>query len=362
MLPAPHKGCQSRKRNSSLSSYDALVAFSGGVDSCTTAVLLRQRGMRVACIYMHVPGCGTDESAQAARSAALALDLPFYEADLSSIYRASVLDYYTQEYLAGRTPNPCIRCNPVVKFGALPAAARAMGVTFAYMATGHYARIERDDAGACRLYRGADTSKDQSYFLYRLSQEQLSHTLFPLGAMRKTEVRDLARQLNLLPADRPDSQDFAGASAVQMPPDCAGDIVLTDGRVLGRHTGYWRYTPGQRKGLGVAYTEPLYVVGIDPEANRVVLGTRAEELCGGCLVTDTVWTVQPPGQGAHLQGRVRSAQPLRGMTVLHLEQGTAEVRFDAPVQGVAPGQSLVLYDGDEVLGGGIIARRVPVGR
>lgn len=325
-----------------------------------TALLLRERGCVVHGAMMSVRGadgrgCGADGDADAAARLADALDIPFTVFDCSAAYRREVLDRFRDEYLAGRTPNPCVMCNPMVKFAVLPKSAREAGVDFDCFATGHYARIGDRD-GAPVIMRGVDPGKDQSYFLYRLTREQLSRTLFPLGGMLKKDIRLEAERRGVPVFDKPDSQDFYAGDYAELlgVGDSEGDIVDTEGRVLGRHKGYWRFTPGQRKGLGVAYTEPLYVLRTEPGENRVVVGTREQQMWAGCLVDQLVFSWRQPHEGECFQGKLRSAQPLREMAVAEMRDGTMRVDFAQPIQGVAPGQSLVLYDGDAVVGGGII--------
>lgn len=343
-------------------SNKVLVGFSGGVDSSMAALLLRDRGYEVTAAMMSVAdgsghGCGATEDPAGARELAERLGLPFRVIDCSAAYRTEVLGYFRSEYLAGRTPNPCVKCNVEVKFGLLPRLAREAGTEFDYFATGHYARIGRDAAtGRHILRRGADPAKDQSYFLYRLPPETLATTLFPLGDMHKSEVRRLAEELGVPVHDKPDSQDFyAGDYADLLGVEAKeGDIVDARGKVLGRHGGYWNFTPGQRKGLGVAHSEALYVIRVEPESNRVVAGTRDELRGDGCVAGELCFWHGAPAAGTRLSGRVRSAQALRAMEMGDCVAGRLTVRFREPVHGVAPGQSLVLYDGDRVVGGGII--------
>lgn len=345
-----------------------LVAFSGGVDSAMTALLLRDQGHEVAAAFMSVrgpdgpgEGCGAKEDAEAARRLAEELGLPFAAVDCSDAYRRLVLDYFRAEYLAGRTPNPCVRCNPLIKFRLLPELARRSGLEFDAFATGHYARVGyRPELGMHVLSRGADRGKDQSYFLYRLDADQLATTVFPLGGMEKKAVRALAAARGLAVHDKPDSQDFqdGGYAGLMRRDAMAGDIVDMDGKVLGRHQGYWNFTPGQRKGLGVAFREPLYVVTVEPARNHVVVGTKAEALSGGCRIASLHFLLPEPKAGAVLRGRLRSSQPLREMAVGEKDGGGLAIRFAEPLQGVAPGQSLVLYDGDDVVGGGVIEARL----
>jgi tRNA-specific 2-thiouridylase len=344
-----------------------MVGFSGGVDSAVTALLLRDQGYVVRCAMMSVrgesgQGCGAAGDVEAAGRVADKLGLPFRVFDCSRAYREAVLENFRREYLAGRTPNPCVVCNPRVKFTVLPALAREAGWEFDRIATGHYARIERI-GGQAALLRGMDRSKDQSYFLYRLPREVLERVMFPLGTMEKRVVREIAREHGLEVFDKPDSQDFYHGDYAEVLGcgEAEGEIVTLAGEVVGKHSGYWRFTPGQRRGLRVAHAEALYVLRLEPATNRVVVGSRKEGLGVGCVVTETVFA--DPGApaslvGKDLMGRLRSAQPLRAMTVARFENGELEVRFAEPVQGVAPGQSLVLYDGERVVGGGMIQRAI----
>lgn len=339
-----------------------LVGFSGGVDSATAALLLRERGFAVTAVMMSVldasgRGCGAAEGPAAARELADRLDLPFRVIDCSAAYREKVLGYFRSEYLAGRTPNPCVRCNVEVKFGLLPRLAREAGLEFDVFATGHYARVEYDAAlGRHVLLRGVDAAKDQSYFLYRLSPETLAGTLFPLGGLCKSEVRRLAAERGAPVFDKPDSQDFYAGDYADLlgVGEMEGEIVDVRGKVLGRHGGYWRFTPGQRKGLGVAFGEALYVLRLEPGANRVVVGTRDEMSGAGCVIGELCFWDGVPASGSVFAGRLRSSQALREMIVGECVGGGLEVWFRESVHGVAPGQSLVFYDGDRVVGGGVI--------
>ena len=343
-----------------------LLGFSGGVDSAVTALLLRKQGYVVETAFMAVRGasghgCGVAGDADAAAALARQLDFPFRAVDCSRQYGETVLGNFRSEYLAGRTPNPCVVCNPGLKFAVLPELAEEAGVRFDWFATGHYARVEYNEAaGRFVLLRGSDLGKDQSFFLHRLTREQLARVKFPLGGMTKKETRELAAEWNVSVMNKPDSQDFYGGDYAELlgVGGRIGEIVDTRGRVLGTHDGYWRFTPGQRKGLGVAFSEPLYVIRIEPGENRVVVGTREEELSRGCVVADWVEGGGVLAPGLECMGRIRSAQPLRKMRVVAVDGGTATVEFAERVQGVAPGQSLVLYDGDMVTGGGVIRERL----
>ncbi len=350
------------------------VGLSGGVDSSVAALLLLREGHEVCGVQMKTwPGpdlpaaaaarsaCfGRDEAAdiRAAESVCARLGIPFRVLDCADAYEDAVLRYVREAYAAGTTPNPCVRCNPAVKFGVLPEAARAAGIAFDRFATGHYARIARHPAsGRLVLERAADDRKDQSYFLYRLSQDQLAATLFPLGGIDKDRVRALAREAGLPVHDRRESQDFYDGDIADLlgGPGPAGDIVDRDGRVLGRHRGVGGYTVGQRKGLGLSSPVPLYVLAIDAAADRLVVGPEAETFRREAVIGDCVWgpfaTLEAPVQG---RVKVRSAGRAVAAEVSPLPGGRARVAFAESVAAIAPGQSAVLYDGGTLVGGGII--------
>ncbi|UQZ89689.1 tRNA 2-thiouridine(34) synthase MnmA [Deltaproteobacteria bacterium Smac51] len=350
-----------------------LVGMSGGVDSSVTAALLMESGYEVIGARMRVYngpgdpaltyGCyGRDDSddLKAAEDLARRLNIDFHIIDCTALYEEKVLGYFRDEYLAGRTPNPCIRCNQTVKFEALPLLAERQGLEFDFFATGHYARTEHSvEHGGPVLKRGSDLRKDQSYFLYRLSREQLGRTLFPLGEFTKEQVRAMAAERGFPVHNRPDSQDFYGGDYVALLniPDRAGAIVDTSGRVLGRHQGFWRYTPGQRKGLGVPAAHPLYVLRVVPEENQVVVGPASEDSYDGCFIGGMNFFLPLPARGARLMARLRSAQRLREVIVgPETPDGLMRIDFAEPMSGLAPGQSLVMYQDDVVVGGGIIMR------
>lgn len=352
-----------------------LVGMSGGVDSSTVAALLASEGHDVTGVTMTLwregnnlkggdrdacYGPGEKEDIDSARRACEALGIPFRTFDCSREYEQRIIGYFRDEYLAGRTPNPCIRCNATLKFGLLPALAREAGIQYDYFATGHYARLKGAANGRMLLLRATDTTKDQSYFLHRLSQEQLSRQLFPLGALRKSEVRDLARQFGLHTSDKPDSQDFYSGDTAELiaQEDRPGEIVDdATGKVLGHHTGYWKFTIGQRKGLGVASTQPLYVVGIDPCRNRVRLGT-AEAVCHHHLVaTDFNWvSIAPPTAPLDCLVKVRSVQQPVPCTITPVGDGSYRAHFPQGINAVTPGQSAVFYAEELLLGGGVITQ------
>lgn len=345
------------------------LGMSGGVDSSAAAVLLLERGYCVHGLHLSLlntlplPENCPPEDGSDARAVAQALGLPFHDLDLSERFRQTVAAYFIREYEAGRTPNPCVFCNREIKFGAMWDAAQALGAD--YLATGHYANVARDPvSGRYLLRRGADRAKDQSYFLCRLTQEQLSHTLFPLGGLTKPQVRELAEARGLPTARKRDSQDICfvpdGDYAAFIrrhtgKEDVPGDFVDETGRVLGRHKGLTHYTIGQRKGLGVSSNEPLYVKAIDPERNQVILSGNdalfSRQLTAGAF-NWIAWDV-PPRQ-FRCSAKARYRHPEQPCQVTIREDGTVEVLFDQPQRAITPGQAVVLYDGDTVLGGGTI--------
>lgn len=348
------------------------VGMSGGVDSSVAAWLLRRDGHDVSGITMKLwaggPGgpvrksaCfGPDEAEdiEAARKVCAHLGIPHSVIDCSADYEDLVLRYFREEYLSGKTPNPCVRCNQLVKFGMLPRLAKEAGLLFDRFATGHYARVEPDArAGRFLLKKAADARKDQSYFLYRLSQEQLASTLFPLGGLTKTEVRRMAAEAGLPVVDRKESQDFYSGDPADLigREDREGDIVDRQGRVLGKHRGYWNYTLGQRKGLGIAHPAPLYVLEIDAARNRLVVGQEAETFKRSCVAANCNWIAfDALAAEMSVQVKVRSAGKLVAAVISPTESGRTIVGFAEPVSAVTPGQSAVFYDGDIAVGGGVI--------
>ena len=348
------------------------VGMSGGVDSSVAALLLLKAGHDVSGVLMKIwPGpeapaaaksaCyGPDEAGdiQAAKDVCARLGIPLRVIDCSESYEDLVLRYFREEYLAGTTPNPCVRCNQLVKFGILPDAARRAGLTFDRFATGHYARVEHDAGlGRFLLKRAVDARKDQSYFLYRLSQAQLATVLFPLGELAKNRVRTIAREAGRPGPDKTESQDFYGGDLGDIigQDGRAGDIVDRDGRLLGRHRGVAGYTIGQRKGLGISSPIPLYVIGIDAGTNRLTVGPKNETFRRSCTARDCVWgPYQALPAPARLRVKVRSGGRLVPATVSPLGDGRIQADFAEPVASVAPGQSAVFYDGETVAGGGIV--------
>ncbi|HEY8339815.1 MAG TPA: tRNA 2-thiouridine(34) synthase MnmA [Egibacteraceae bacterium] len=347
-----------------------LVAMSGGVDSSMAAALLCEQGHDVTGVHLKMAdtpsglpgkGCCTLDDARDARRVADALGIGFYVWDLSEPFRERVVDDFVAEYAAGRTPNPCVRCNERVKYAALLQRARAVG--FDALATGHHVRVRRDDDGTWHLLRAVDRAKDQTYVLYMATQAQLAHTLMPAGEHRKADLRAMAAERGLLTAGKPDSHDIcfipSGDLGGFLRPRLgarAGVFVGPDGRTLGHHDGAYRFTVGQRRGLGLAgFDEPLYVTAI--EGDTVHVGPR-EALERDSLVADGVsWIAgTPPPSDADLAAQVRYGGEALPAVVDDLGGGRIRVTFtqQRPV-GVAPGQPVVIYAGDECLGGATIA-------
>ncbi len=335
------------------------VAMSGGVDSSLATALLKRAGDDVFGVYMQL---WADPSRAQTMSdlehTCQILDIPLYKLDLEREFQHLVVDYFCREYSLGRTPNPCVACNQQVKFGLLLDKALGMGADF--MATGHYARIEHS-ADGYRLLKAADRSKDQSYFLYTLGQRQLEHLLFPLGELSKERVKMLAGELGLSATSRRDSQDvcfipdndyrsfISGRISLK-----GGEIVDITGRVLGRHSGLARYTVGQRHGLGLDSSGELYVLKLDAEGNRLVVGTKEQGLHNALTATRLSWV---SGEAAKKPATVTAKVRYKASEVaaeLYAADGGVEVRFIKPQSAITPGQSVVFYQGDVVLGGGVI--------
>jgi tRNA-specific 2-thiouridylase len=345
-----------------------VVAMSGGVDSSVAAALLVEAGCEVIGVTMRLvregSRCCSLDDAEDARRVAERLGIRFYVADYADAFRREVMEPWADAYLAGRTPIPCVTCNQRFKFRHLLDRARALGASA--VATGHYARVERDTvSGALALLRGSDPAKDQSYFLFDLRPEQLACIRFPVGALAKREVRDRARSLGLATADKPESQEICfvpggdhAAVVEQLRAAAApgeGEIVDEDGRVVGRHAGIHHFTVGQRRGLGVALGSRVFVRAIDVARNRLTVGPLASLGAGGARLSSVSWIAGAAPEGpVRAQVRVRHRHAGAGATVEPLAGDAAQVRFDEPVIAVTPGQAAVFYDGDRVLGGGWI--------
>jgi tRNA-specific 2-thiouridylase len=358
-----------------------VVAMSGGVDSSVAAALLLRQGYDVVGVFMRLgspagvesaescdttgknkQGCCSVLDAQDARHVAGALGIPFYVLNFEQDF-GRVIDYFVSEYNRGRTPNPCVRCNDWLKFGKLARYAEAVGAD--YVASGHYARVD-SSGGQARLLRGLDHKKDQSYVLFGITPDALNHTLLPIGGYEKSEVRKLAQELSLPVFNKPDSQEICfvpnndyAALVRRRTPDAFSDGVFVDsaGTELGKHQGYQQFTIGQRKGLGVAAGHPLYVLNILPESNRVVLGEKEQLLRSALRATQINLLDDSLTQlttAVRCQAKIRYNHEPVAATAERVGSDEIIVRFDEPQSAVTPGQAVVLYDGDVVLGGGWI--------
>jgi len=344
-----------------------VVAMSGGVDSSMAAALLQEAGYEVIGATMQIwppdeqprfGGCCGIEAVEDAKRVAYKLGISHYVMNFRDIFVRMVIADFCQEYSLGRTPNPCIRCNQYIKFDALLKRAKELDADF--IATGHYARIEQSPNGY-RLLKAVDPAKDQSYFLYTLGQRELRHLLLPLGNLHKAEVRRLSAELGLPTATRPESQDICfirdndyRAFIAEHIPLEPGDIVDTEGRVLGRHRGLALYTVGQRQGLGLASDKRLYVLKLDTSSKRLVVGSEEELLSDRLSASKLSWVSgEPPSEPINVTAKVRYKSPEAAAKV-YLRDGKAEVQFQQPQRAIAPGQAVVFYQGDAVLGGGII--------
>jgi tRNA-specific 2-thiouridylase len=353
-----------------------LVAMSGGVDSSVAAALLVEQGydavgvtMKLFCYGDEVPDrpcCSLDSIVDAARVCDM-LGIPHYVLNLEPTFGHDVVADFVDEYARGRTPIPCVRCNTFTKFRDLVKKADAIDAT--WIATGHYARAI-DGA----LYRGVDPSKDQSYFLWGIRREVLARSIFPVGHLDKPATRAIARKLGLITAEKVESQDIcfvpdgdhAKVIAAKLGADAAplraGDVVLSDGTVVGEHAGYARFTVGQRRGLPGGFSEPMFVTEIRAASREVVIGPREELLGRGVVAREINWLGESPALGDHLAVQIRHHARPAPAEIVRLEDDEVELALDDPVAAIAPGQSLVLYDGDRVVGGGVIERAATMAR
>ncbi len=346
---------------------NVVTALSGGVDSAVAAARLVEQGLAVVGVTLRLrsgqegPTVPTPQAIERARSVCQQLGIRFQVIDAQEAFHRRVVDYFIAEYAAGRTPNPCVQCNRFIRFGLLLEQALTLGAD--KLATGHYARIRQAD-GSYQLLRGCDVRKDQSYFLHALDQEQLAHTRFPLGRLTKGEVRELARQHRLPVAKRAESQDVCflmegdyRTFLAEQAPDVMqpGPIRDTAGRRLGEHRGLAAYTIGQRKGLNISAPEPLYVLAIQPGENTLIVGPADELGRDRCLVENMHYIKgDAPHSRFRAEAQIRYRADPASVTVSSMPGERANVQFDEPQMGITPGQFLVLYEGDVVLGGGAI--------
>ena len=352
-----------------------VVGMSGGVDSSVAAWLLKEQGCEVIGVTMQIwqeeeeqaqqenGGCCGLSAVEDARRVAYMLGIPYYVMNFKKEFKEHVMDYFVAEYLKGRTPNPCIACNRYVKWESL--LKRSLDIGADYIATGHYARIARLENGRLALCRSKTTAKDQTYALYNLTQSQLAHTLMPVGDYTKEEIRAMAKQIGLRTADKPDSQeicfipdhDYAGfidkQSGVQAPLE--GNFVSRDGRILGRHKGITHYTIGQRKGLGIALGTPVFVTELRPETNEVVLGSN-EEVFGTAAYADHLNFMSIPDLEGEMEvtAKIRYSHQGAPCRIRKVERDKVRCDFIEPVRAITPGQAVVFYQGDVVVGGGCI--------
>lgn len=349
-----------------------VVAMSGGVDSSVAAALLKEEGYQVIGVTIQIQpsgkqgnfgGCCGRGALADAKKVANKLGILHYVMDFRDIFAQKVIADFCQEYRLGRTPNPCIRCNQYIKFDALLERAKELGVDF--IATGHHARIEKDEAkGIHLLKKGVDQQKDQSYFLYSLTQEQLSHALLPVGNLTKKRVRETAKELKLPVAAKSESQDICFIPDDDYPeflkdyiPQAAepGPILNERGSILGNHQGILFYTVGQRKGLGISAREPLYVIAIEPERNAVIVGNRDKALGDELIASSLNWiTMARLSQPITAKAKIRYRRPEAEATITPLDEDKIYVKFAEPQLAITPGQAIVFYDDDIVIGGGTI--------
>ena len=357
-----------------MSKGKVVVGMSGGVDSSVAAWLLKKQGYDVIGVTMQIwqdeenivqeenGGCCGLSAVDDARRVAAAIGIPYYVMNFKDEFQKSVIEYFTKEYLAGRTPNPCIACNRYVKWEAL--LQRSLSIGADYIATGHYARIEHLPNGRYAIRRSATMEKDQTYALYNLTQEQLARTLMPVGEYSKDRIREMADEIGLLVAHKPDSQDICFvpdgdyASFIENTTDQVlqtGDFVTPEGKILGKHKGIIHYTVGQRKGLGLALGYPAFVLEIRPETNEVVIGTYEESLTYTVRANElNFMSVEQITEPVRVFAKIRYNHKGALCTVERTGEDEIVCTFDEPIRAATPGQAVVLYDGEYVLGGGTI--------
>ena len=353
---------------------NVVVGMSGGVDSSVAAALLKEMGHKVSGVTMKIwggeassgegarHGCcgpGEEEDIEDARKVAQILGIDFHVFDLRQEYQTEVLDYFYHEYISGRTPNPCIRCNRQIKFGALLRKTQDIGFRFDYFATGHYARVEHDDSKHRFLLKKArDLTKDQSYFLYSLSQEQLGGSLFPVGNYTKEEVRKMASDFGLNIGDKLESQDFmAGGYSTIIGAAQPGPILDKQGNLLGEHRGIPFYTIGQRKRLGVSAKEPLYVTSINPERNALTVGSKEEVYRDELNASELNWiAIKELKHPLKARARIRYLHDEAEAIITPWSENKVQVKFQEPQMAITPGQAVVFYQEATVIGGGTIER------
>lgn len=351
-----------------------VVGMSGGVDSSVAAYLLKKQGYRVIGVTMQIwqdedtlkqeenGGCCGVTAVWDARRVAEQLDIPYYVMNFKKSFEKNVIDYFKSEYLQGRTPNPCIACNRYVKWESL--LQRSLEIGADYIATGHYAKVVTLDNGRFAIKKSKTLAKDQTYALYNLTQEQLSHTLMPVGEYEKTEIREIAEQIGLNVASKPDSQEICfipdndyGKYIKENMPEVPGEgnFVTADGKVLGRHKGIYHYTVGQRRGLGLAMGYHVFVSEIRPETNEVVIGTN-EDIMSYHLYANQLnfMSVEDIHDEIEVMAKIRYNHSGAKATIRKIEKDVVECIFDTPQRAITPGQAVVFYDGDIVLGGGTI--------
>jgi len=354
------------------------VAMSGGVDSSVAAALLKEEGHEVTGLTMQLwslpdekkgsngsGGSGNHDAIEDARKVAHKLGIPHHVIDLRDVFARTIVADFYREYSEGRTPNPCVRCNKYIKFGILREKAKELGADL--LATGHHARIETDNSGKYLLKKGKDRQKDQSYFLCQLRQEQLGSSLFPIGNLTKDIVRQIAREMGLPVADRPESQEIcfipdnnhaAFLKNYAPVPVESGPVIDRQGKVLGQHLGIMFYTIGQRKGLGIAAARPLYVTAIERERNAIVVGSKEQTYADELVADDLNWiSGLRPEQPINVKARVRYRHPEAEAIVSPTDETNVYVKFAEPQMAITPGQAVVFYDGDIVIGGGTIIRQ-----